>query len=221
MKFCFPDISGVFDTNACCVNTVVIENQNLFRNLISDIALQIDGFDGASTLSNEDKFLNFSKNAELLTTFVPFELNRKSLIGKIASALEKESVSPGNYMNTMQIMSDIENYLDTLASAFACNLSFTKITSSSIIKAAGIEVVDDYDSIAEKVIDYMELVREFDSDKLFVTVNMRSYVDDREAELFMKTAIDHGYDLLMIENTEYRRLSFEKRLTIDADLCEF
>ena len=221
MNFCFPGISGVFQTNIPYVNTAVIENQKLFCSLISDIALQIEGFNGTAVLSDGDRILNFAKNAELLTAFVPFELNKKSLINKIASALERESVNPDNYNETMQLMAEIEKYLDVLAESFDCNLAFSKVTPSSVIKSAGIEIVDDYDSIAEKVIDYMELVREFDCNKLFITVNMRSYIDDHDAELFMKTCIDHEYSLLMIENTEYKRLPFEKRITIDSDLCEF
>lgn len=67
----------------------------------------------------------------------------------------------------------------------------------------------------------MELVREFDRDKLFFTVNLRSYIDDDEAELFMKTVIDHDFKIVMIENKEYNKLKHELRMTIDADLCEF
>lgn len=221
MKFCFPDIGGVFDTDFTGINTIVIENQKLFCKLLSDISLQIDGCDGAATLSDGDKILNFSKNTELLTSFVPFELNKRTLLGKIGAALEKESVNPENYLKTNQIMADVEQYLDMLAAGFACNLSFTKVTPAAVIKAAGLEIVDDYTDIAEKVLDYIELVREFDCDKLFITVNLRSYMDDREAELFLQTAVQHEYRLLMIENTEYKRLPLEKRRVIDADLCEF
>ena len=66
----------------------------------------------------------------------------------------------------------------------------------------------------------MELVREFDRDRLFVTVNMRSYIDDPEIELLMKTVLDHGYHLIMVENKEYERLQYEERWIVDKDLCE-
>ncbi len=36
----------------------------------------------------------------------------------------------------------------------------------------------------------------------------------------METVLGRGYCLLMIENRDYHRLSFEKRLVIDEDLCE-
>ena len=66
----------------------------------------------------------------------------------------------------------------------------------------------------------MELIYEFDRQKLFITVNMRSFVSDAEAELFARTVIAHGYRVLMLESAERERLSNENRLIIDGDLCE-
>ena len=66
----------------------------------------------------------------------------------------------------------------------------------------------------------MQLVCAFDRPKLFVTVNMRSYVPDREMELFAQTALSRGCRILMLENREYPRLAQEKRWIVDSDLCE-
>ena len=65
----------------------------------------------------------------------------------------------------------------------------------------------------------MELIREFVGDKLFVTVNFRSWFDDDSTELFMKTVLEHKYKLLMLESSERKRLSSEKRIIIDEDMC--
>ena len=69
--------------------------------------------------------------------------------------------------------------------------------------------------------DSMELVREFDRDKLFVLVGLRSFFADERVELFLKTTLDHGYRVLLLDSTAREKLSHEKRLTIDIDLCEF
>lgn len=67
----------------------------------------------------------------------------------------------------------------------------------------------------------MELVREYDWDKLFVIVGSRGFFGDEEVESFLKTALAHGYRVLMMDQVARKILSFEKRLTIDNDLCEF
>ena len=68
--------------------------------------------------------------------------------------------------------------------------------------------------------DYIELIGEFDRPRLFVTVNMRSFVADDEMELFARTVVGHGYHVLGIESREHPLLSAEKRVIVDADLCE-
>ena len=221
MRFCHPCISGVFDIDGRYINTAVIENRKLLCEIIFDIHKQTEGLKGKAVLSDKDKILDFSKNAELLSSFIPFDMNKKALITKIISAIEKQSVNPEHYSSTMKILADTEKYLDSLASDFDCNILYSKITPSALIKAVGIEIVDDYDNLAEKVIDYMELVREFDREKLFITVNMRCFIDDNEAEQFMKTALEHEYNVLMIESNDYPRLQYENRITVDEDLCEF
>lgn len=125
------------------------------------------------------------------------------------------------YEKTMHLLADIENYMDEISSEFECSLCYTKITPSAIVRAVGVEIVDDYSDLAEKVIDYMELVREFDRNRVFFTVNFRSYISDDAAEEFMKTVKLHDFHLVMFENKEYKRVEHELRTVIDDDLCQF
>lgn len=79
---------------------------------------------------------------------------------------------------------------------------------------------NEYASIAEAVIDYMELVQTFDRERLFFTVNMRCFVSDKEMTHFMSTALSHEYHLIMLESHAYPLLSLEQRTMVDEDLCE-
>ena len=89
------------------------------------------------------------------------------------------------------------------------------------MKAVGLAVRDEYGSQLEKLVDYMELVREFDRDKLFFTVNLRSFFTDEECGLFMETVAGHGFHVIMLESMDRPKLKLERRITIDTDLCEF
>lgn len=220
MKFVCPDINHVFDTEIGKVNSLIIENQKLFFEVITDISSQIEGFDGKSVLSEENKILTFSKNADLLTQFIPFDLNRKTLVNKAVSALEQVAVSGEYFQKTAEILSQLEAYLFEISANFSCDISFSKISAASIIKASGFEFKNDYDTLCEKIINYFELVTEFDRKKLFFTVNLRSYVNDKEIELFIETVLQHGYNLLMIESGEHPLLTSEQRYIIDSALCE-
>ncbi len=222
MIFSYPDIEGYFDTECGKVIVVVIENQPLFSDLIRDIYSQIGGLKGKAVLSTGGgQLLDFQKNAELLSTFIPFDINQKALTTKMTGAIEKEALNPYNYEATMHILADIERYLDSLTEPFDCNFNYSKLSASALIKSAGIEIVDDYTTLSEKLIDFMEFMREFDKDKVYFTVNLRSYIEDKEAEEFMTTVILHDFKVIMFENKDYNRLKHELRRTIDEDLCVF
>ena len=91
---------------------------------------------------------------------------------------------------------------------------------SALLKAASPEIRGEDATIAERVLDYMELIEEFDRQRLFFTLNMRSFVTDEEMEHFASTAISHGHHIIGIESTAHAMLSMEKRIIIDSDLCE-
>lgn len=220
MIFVYPEIDRVFDVDDGTLNTVIIESQELFRRLLSDLSDRINGGTGKSILSQDDVPVDMSEYAEIVDRFVPFEINRKELLSKVASALEKQANAQENYEQTMKTLRDVEAFLDSLAFDFPCDILFPKLSVSSIIKCASPQLCDDSESLSERLINYMELIYEFDRQKLFITVNMRSFVSDAEAELFARTVIAHGYRVLMLESAERERLSNENRLIIDGDLCE-
>lgn len=220
MKYVYPKIGKVFETDGNLVNTLVIENQGLFCRIIEDIQNQINGFDGKSVLSIDNKIIPINKNLEVLSQFIPFEINRKNLISKICSAIEAKSAEEEFCYKASELMTQIESFMMEISFDFACNLSFEKLNFASLVKASGLEIADDYDSLGEKIIDLMELITEFDREKFYVIINLRSYLSDEETAQFMDTVIRHRFSVLMIESNEHLLLPCESRFIIDKDLCE-
>lgn len=221
MKLSYPYLSEVFIIENQAVNTLVVESQKFFREILLDIKSQTEGCNGNTVLSDEGVTLSFSKYAEIITDFLSFDINRKELLTRVVSALEKEAYSETNFMQTQELLSSVESYIDTLAFEYSCDIVPTKIHMSGILKSAGILIQCDSKDPLDMLLDYMELVREFDHDKLFITVNLRSYYNDETILKFMETVLAHDYKVFMIENKDYPVLAKEKRRTVDEDLCEF
>lgn len=221
MKYAHPEIGTVFDFDNGKINALVIENPDFFCKLLTDFYSQLCGADGEGIVSLSDTPVDMAKYVELLDVFVPFELNRKSLLTKITAALEKNATEPEHYEETMRFLRDAEVYFDKIAFDFPCDIVFPKLSSiGALLKSAAPELRDDSSDLCEKLLDYFELVREFDRDKLFILVNFRSYVSDDKFELFAQSVLSHGYRVFLIESSERKRASTENRLLIDKDLCE-
>ncbi len=221
MRLIHPHIGRLFDTEQNVVETLVIENQRLFKMLLTDIYDQIQGLSGETVLSENDEVISFAKHVEILDRFVPFTLNQKSLLTKISASLEKIAVGAEYIDQSIKLIATLEQFFNKIAFESACDIVFTKLNISTLIKASSPELREDYENLGEKILDYMELLREYDKHKkLFITVNLRSYLSETETELFMQTVIQHQYHLLMLENHEYTRCKYERRFIVDKDLCE-
>lgn len=224
MKLAYPAFSDVINIGGQKIPTIVIENKKLFRTIVCDFHNALQGIATELVLSKNERVVDVSKNAELLIDFIDFDINKRSLLNKILVELEKTAVSPEHYVKTQELLAEIERMSDDWAFSYPCDIVSSGLSISNLLKALSIRIRSDYEGHVgevEKVLDYMELVREFDRDKLFVTINMRSFFDDDIVVEFLKTAISHEFKVLMLESQAYTQLEFENRLTVDADLCEF
>ena len=107
-----------------------------------------------------------------------------------------------------------------LAFDLALDIEFHSITAEALIKATGVSLKEEYESLAEKVIDYMEMVNTLERRKLYILVNFRSYVSDKEMIYFIDTVLRHELNVLIIESTERSILKGELRYLVDESLCE-
>ena len=192
MKLVLPEVDTVFDCDADSVNCLVIENQGLLSRIMRDLYDQINGQEGRSVLSENDRVLPIGKNMELLSQFVPFQISQRHLVNKAISVLHQIAMDEVHYMRTAELMSEIERYLLELSMDTVGDIEFTGATAEILLKACGLSFSEDYDSLAEKLIDYFELVTEYERKKLFVLMNVRSFLSDMEMEQFIQTALQHG-----------------------------
>lgn len=202
------------------VASLVVENQALMWQMLRDLSAQCQGEKGTAVLSVDDRIVEISRGLDMITDFVTFDGNRKSLLTKILQVLEKTAQNEQYYMRTQKLLADLENYLNDISMEQDVELSYEKLSLNNLLKSVGMRVVIDYNKLVERLFAYMELVQRFEGEKLFLLVNLRSFVADEDMELFVQTVVSHGLKVLLIDNFAYPLLPLEKRRIIDADLCE-
>lgn len=223
MMLVYPEIQHEFKFSDSYVNSLIIENRSLFLRFMEDIHAQINGFNGEAVLSEKFIPIPIAKRLELIYDFIGLEMNRKTLLNKAIAVMDKTALDEEHYLAAQELISKIQSFIRECSFNLRCNIIAGKISINSMLKAAGVAFADDYSGIkgcAEKLIDYMETVRELECDKLFITVNMRSFFDDETVESLCETVMKHELKLLMVENKEYDMIKCEYRIIVDSDLCE-
>ena len=219
MKLFIPQIDYLLELGKEKCQSLVIENQAVWCSILNDMAEQLRGNVGKIVLSCNDKIIPLSKNVELISQFIPFDMNQKGLLTKIMNEMQKIAVNEQHFAQTTTTLSSWEKYLLELTADMVGNIGFSKINLESLVKSAGIEVESVYDNLGEKILDYFELVSVYDSKKLFVLANLRSYLSEHEMKEFLKIVIVHQYEILLVDSVEHPILDLEKRYIVDADQC--
>lgn len=202
------------------VTTIVVENQNIFVKLISDISDQIEGRDGIFVLSNDYTPLDMHKHAEIITQLIPFTVNHKELLNKVYSEIKKKAVSAEHYIRTQEIMTEIEKYIFSLLSEYSGTLQSAKPDDiTALLKMFDVHFDDADMSLSEKILEYCISVNEYKGERVFFIVNMRNYIDDDTAEELFYNFLLNKIDVIFIESSERKKLKNEKRVIIDSDLC--
>lgn len=221
MKLVYEEMGHILSFDEGYVNELVVENKKLFFDMVNELSVQSDGIHGKWILSVQDRPMEFCKYADVTVQFAPFQLNRKSLLTKLYSALDKKAVLAENYLMTEELLGNLERYIFQLSEELTFEISCKKLSIGTIIRALAPEVEERDQKPLEKIFSYMELVREFDRDRLFIMVNMRAYFSDDDMEKFTESVCLHDFKLLLLESSALKTLKYTKRFLIDEDLCEF
>lgn len=220
MKLAYENFSTVVETSAQTMTGIIIENPQMLYTFLVDMKEALDGNGQGIVLSSDNRVVDFTKNAELLTDFIQFDLNQKALLSKIAASMDKISESESFYSSSQQLLAQIENHIMEMTIDLPCDLVCEKLSMQSVIRAMGISLVEDYSCLEEKLLAYMDLVRDFLGKKLFIFVNVRGLIPYHNLQELVDTALLREHELLLIDNAAYPKLKQEKRLVIDEDLCE-
>lgn len=220
MKLISSMFPGKVEIDENHVFSFVIENKSLYLRVLKDIYYQTMGKSGEIILSEDSAVLSISGNIELITDFVTFEPNNKRLLGRVNKMLEEELNDGELFGETMDVITRIERLIYKATDSFPFDLSLDGITTSNLIKMVSPKIIDDSESEIEKVLNYMEIVREILGNRLFVMVGMRSFFSNEEMQGFIDTVLSHKYNVLLMESSENDILNGEKRLILDNDICE-
>jgi len=88
MTIAYPAFNLYCELEECTVLNLVIENQQIFSDVISDIYDQCSGESGRLILSENNEPLELRKRSELITQIIPFEINQRDLVNKLYAGID-------------------------------------------------------------------------------------------------------------------------------------
>ena len=221
MKLAHPFIENhiIFAENK--INVLVVENQSLFVNMIEDIKNQLEQEEGEFVLSNQLGIIPLRNNAELISNYFDLDFDSKKIQNKISAFLKETAYAEENYVKTNEIISMLQGYFYELLDSSEYPLKISNETdAAALIKMAGIKADISNGSLLEKLTDYILLMQDMQGIKLFVFVNLKTFLSERELQNFYSFLFYKKAQVLLLENTAREKLPEEVLHIIDQDMCE-
>ena len=221
MMLAHPLLQSPIEFRENIVPVLVVENGQLFRQLIADLLAQESGEPGEFALSESSGLIEIAK-AVLLTVNPLFpELDGRRITAKLqqtaAAAAEEQP------KKTAECLAALNDYGAALAAAMPYNVTFSEMENAGdLVKALEFRVDTEGMSVPEQLLEMMRLHREIFRKRLFVFVNFKAFLSENELLLFYRSVFYEKLSVFLLESGQRETIGdCEEVHIIDKDLCEF
>lgn len=202
------------------VQVLIVENPTEFFNMVTDLCGQFEGSQGTFVFSSGLDIINATKCGTLITDLFNFELNDKNITSLLHKRLEAVVFSE-KLVEFNALTSKMMEFLGNISFEFPFLLQYKEPQPTDYFKASGLKLENDYESLEEKIICYINAMIELKKCEFFIFINLKSVLNDDKLLQIYKHCRLEQVGLLLIESKKSRPLlSSEKAVIITEDLCE-
>jgi len=187
--------------------------------LIIDLIAQCNNLDGGFTLWNNSNIIQLHKTADVIINPFSADINRRDILTQLYKRMEHDALGEDLYMHTNKLLSEIEIGFRNIINSQDLNIESDSPDVLGLIKLMNVHF-EVSDSLLEKMCDYMDTCREYLGIRLFIFVNLKSFITGSELYQLYDHSRYNKHILLLIENRQSETIESESVRMIDEDLCE-
>ena len=221
MKLVHSELSGEILSDDMAFTEWIIESPKYFSEYLQELCFQCEKGEGRFVLSQGNQECEISKHVEVMIDPFAVDINSRKILNKLYASLEKIAREEEMYTKTLELTAYIHEYLMQLEQQTNYILSFNdNLEMTDILKAVGVRHEEIEDNFFEKLIRYVKIAVEVLSTKVFVLVNIRSYLTDEQVQELIQETVYQEAQILFVENQERACMQGGMRYIIDRDGCE-
>lgn len=201
------------------ITSLIIENPITLRNYVLELNSQINGKEGDFVLSENNEEISIPKNLAFVSNPITLEFDEKKINAKVnKDLLLLVSKSSEIQKSTFPLLSMLESYAESVVEEYGYNIAYGDIDEGGIIKMLNFHINQEYNSPADKLIEWMNITHDILKIDNFVILNLCLFFTEEEVQILCSEASSLKHNLLLIERTNiYNR---PNPILIDNDNCE-
>jgi len=211
------NIAITFEEN--CSVVLQIEHSSAKQEMLYDLWQQFSGEEGGWILSEGEKELLLSRNAEVIFNPFSIDMNNKKILGKLYLELQ-EIITSSSKDKLPFLNAEIVRLLDKTSLHLPYVLEYSlDIDVPGLLKLYNVRLDDKEMSFTERLCTYIRNMHQLCKISLFVFLNLKQYVlKEQLLELYKFCYYEDVY-VFDIESTPMSKVGSEKYTVLDKDLC--
>lgn len=195
------------------------EKRNPSSDVVQELYDQTGGEAGTFVLSEGEILYEIGKAAELIINPYAVDFNNRKFMKKIYSDLCDISITE-KAMQLKIALTEMQAFIDKLCFDYPIALGCaTEIKVGDLLKLYNVSVDARADNMAERLTNYIQLSSRLLGTKVFVLVNLRSYLMDSVILKIHETVQYENVALLLVESRFSADSSNMSVVIIDKDRC--
>ena len=221
MKLVHLGLTGTLLDDGIDFTEWIIESPKSFSEYVLELSTQIDGNEGQFVLSEKNKEMDLAKKAELIFNPLTVDINERKILNKLYMELSDLSKGEEMYIKTVELLRHLQEYMLELEQCTEYILEFDQETDmSALLKAVNIHYETRDMDFLERLVQYMKVLAAVVGIKVFMFVNLRSYLTDHQMQEVIKEMKYQNIKGVFIESQQRSCMEGVKQCIIDVDRCE-
>ena len=195
-----------------------IEKVELFLEFVQSLWRQFNGMDGFLFLSDKEKEMKISKEAEVIVNPFQISLNDKRIINQIYKELSEVALEYC-YEDTISINQKLIVYMDRILERIPYPVIYhEELDVIGLFKCFKIQFEEETDFL-ERIVSYIRMLHQVCGISVMIFVGLKMYLTKEQLEMLYQTLVYEKIYFIDIENKFLSKIKSEKNFILDQDLC--
>lgn len=220
MKLVHPEYSFQINFEEGIVQRMIIESPSVMSEFIIDFKKQSDGEEGRWVLSVDGEILKFQDHCELVLNIFDLKMNQRKMINTLYEQLAFEINSTELLADWREMNSRMENILNNAIENVGYDVIYEDLELKALFKALDLKFQEREAGYVECLLDYLQLLSDVRKIKVFIFVNITSFLEAKEIQYLYEEASYKKYYLLLLDGRDLCiDRETERKIIIDEDYC--
>ena len=221
MRLVYQELNFSMEIKKGMITSLVLENPAVFESFLINLYQQLSKEKSCFILYDEENEKDLSRNCALITTPLDLNYEKKEIQKNLFAELEENIVEKELINDLGEAHGKILEIFDTMRFISSYEIEYKEdFDISYLLKNYNIHIGSPKGTFAEKLIEYINNLKNLLGKDLFFVINCDAYLKREDYFYIEQCAAYNDICILFVRDEQIELIKAKKEYIIDEDLCE-